>query len=106
MKGRVQILEPLDHGDIWLADIPGDVVMRKGPIAKNRQRVHSVRKCRKNLLLRPFAELSGRGYRCGVGKHLMEHPGVNFGCSPETPCPAAGGAAAADVRRAALVVRS
>ena len=50
------------------------------------------------LLLRsgigPAAEISALGIdvvvdRPGVGKHLMEHPGVNFGCymKPETRLP-------------------
>ena len=43
--------------------------------------------------------------RRGVGKHLMEHPGVNFGCFLKRPARLPTELAAADVRRAALVVR-
>ena len=59
----------------------------------------------------PATELAALGIavvadRAGVGKHLMEHPGVNFGCylKPEARLPAEH--AAADVRGPALVVEA
>ena len=59
----------------------------------------------------PANELRAHGIdvvadRRGVGKHLMEHPGVNFGCFLKRAGAAAGRTAAADVRGAALVVRT
>ena len=59
----------------------------------------------------PAKELAALGIdvvadRAGVGKHLMEHPGVNFGCylKPEARLPRRH--AAADVRGTALVVEA